>query len=109
MPRRSNSRKSRSQGIFDRFLYGPVHQVLGAAENVVAAGTNTGRNVVRTGLRGVNRVGKSVTVRANSLVRGVLTGKSRRNRQNMSRRNRQNMSRRNRQSSRRNRQNSRRN
>ena len=84
-----------NHGLFGR-LYSPVHQALGFGENAVSAVTNTTRNVARRGIRGVNRVGKSATGRANAAIKGLLSrkrrgGASRKNRRNgASRKNRRN-------------------
>jgi hypothetical protein len=101
MVKRNSSRKNRSRknrrnggGLFSRVLYNPVHQALGLVGNTVSAVTNTTRNVARKGINGVNRVGKSITSRANSTVRN-LVGRSRKNRsrKNRSRKNRKNRNR----------------
>jgi hypothetical protein len=68
--RRNVSRKNR-RGVFS-YAYRPVGHLLSAADSTVGAITNTTRNVVRSGLRGVNRVGKSVTGHANAAVSGLL-------------------------------------
>jgi hypothetical protein len=75
---RKGQRKTRGGGLF-RTLYSPVSHLLQATGNTASAVTNTTRNVVRRGLRGVNRIGKSVTGHANAAV-GNLVGKSRRRR-----------------------------
>jgi hypothetical protein len=80
------SRKTHGGGLF-RTLYSPVSHLLQATGNTASAVTNTTRNVVRRGLRGVNSVGKSVTGHANSAVTN-LVGKGRRRRS--TRRNRRN-------------------
>ena len=84
---RKGHRKSRGGGLF-RTLYSPVSHLLQATGNTASAVTNTTRNVVRRGLRGVNSVGKSVTGHANSAVTN-LVGKGRRGRRG-TRRNRRN-------------------
>ncbi len=73
--RRSVSRKNR-RGVFS-YAYRPVGHLISAANSTVGAITNTTRNVVRSGLRGVNRVGKSVTGHANAAVSGLLKFKGR--------------------------------
>jgi hypothetical protein len=85
--RKNRSRKNRSRknrrsggGLFQKVLYGPVHQALGMVGNTVSTVTNTTRNIARKGISGVNRIGKSITNRANSAVRGVLSRKMRRDR-----------------------------
>lgn len=85
---RKGSRKSHGgsrRGLFST-IYAPVSHLIQAAEESVSAVTDTSRNVVRRGLRGVNNVGKSVTGHANAAVRNVV---SRKNRQG-SRKNRRN-------------------
>lgn len=81
--RRSAHRKSYrgGRGLFST-VYSPVSHVIRAAEESVAAVTDTTRNIVRKGLSGVNRVGKSITGHADSAVRNVVSRKSRRNRRN---------------------------
>jgi len=103
MTRKNRSR--RNTGLFSRVLYNPVHQALGLVGNTVSAVTNTTRNVARAGLGGVNRVGRSLTSRANSTVRNLI-GRSRKNRK-ASRKNRK-ASRKSRKASRKSRRSSRR-
>ncbi len=77
--RRRASRRSRSRrggGLLGK-LYRPVHEVLGMGENAVGAVTNTVNSVAKTGLRGVNRIGRSVTGRANSAISGLLSRRRR--------------------------------
>ena len=79
---RRSSRKNGGGGLFGK-LYGPIHQALGLGSNVAGAVTNTTRNVIKRGVRGVDRVGLKITGRANSAVRGLLSRRnSRRNRRN---------------------------
>lgn len=68
--RRNVSRKNR-RGVFS-YVYRPVGHLIQAADSTVGAITNTTRNVVRSGLKGVNRVGRSVTGHANAAVSGLL-------------------------------------
>lgn len=98
MARSRSTRKSR--GLVSR-LYSPLHHAFLAGEEGVAAVTNTARNIVRTGIRGVDRVGSSVTRHADGAVRNVFTRKSR---NGGSRKNRR-TSRKNRRTSRKNRKN----
>lgn len=56
-------------------LYSPFHQVFVAGENATGAITNTTRNVVKTAIRGVDRIGRSVTSHADSAVRGLVSRK----------------------------------
>ncbi len=81
--RRNVSRKNRSRrnrrnggGLLGK-LYGPIHQVFGMAENTVGAVTDTTKKVLSTGLRGVDRVGLSITGRTNKAVRNLVSRKSR--------------------------------
>ncbi len=71
------SRRSRRGGGLLSKLYSPVHQVLGMGENAVGAVTNTVNTVAKTGLRGVNRIGRSVTGRADAAVSGLLSRRRR--------------------------------
>lgn len=73
--RRNVSRKNR-RGVFS-YVYRPVGHLINAADSTVGAITNTTRNVVRSGLKGVNRVGRSVTGHANAAVSGLLKFKGR--------------------------------
>jgi hypothetical protein len=59
-----------------------------AGEEAVGAVTNTVKGVARTGIRGVNRIGRSVTGHANSAIRNVVSRKRRGGRR--SRKNRRN-------------------
>ena len=104
----AGSRRTRkSRGLVSR-LYSPLHHAFLAGEEGVAAVTNTARNIVRTGIRGVDRVGSSVTRHADGAVRNVFTRKSRNGGGRKSRRSRRSRrtsrrnSRKNRKSSRRN-------
>ena len=76
--RRNVSRKNR-RGVFS-YVYRPVGHLISAADSTVGAVTNTTRNVVRSGLKGVNRVGKSITGHANAAVSGLLRFKGRKDR-----------------------------
>ena len=69
------------RGIFST-VYSPVGHLVQAAEESVGAVTNTTRNILKSGLRGVNRIGRSVTGHANSARRNVVSRKSRKNRRN---------------------------
>ena len=66
------TRKNRRNGIVSR-LYSPLHHAFLAGEEAVSAVTNTARNVVSTGIRGVDRIGRSVTGHADGAVRNVFT------------------------------------
>jgi PPE-repeat protein len=79
--RRNNAQVAgaRNFGIFRR-VYSPIGHVLNATGEAVGTVTNTARNVVRKGLRGVNNIGRSVTGHANAAVRNVISRKRRNNR-----------------------------
>lgn len=82
--RRSNSRKNRRNtrrggGLFST-IYSPVGHLLQATGNAAGTVTNTTRNIVKRGLGGVNRIGKSVTGHADAAVRNLVSRKSRKNR-----------------------------
>ena len=74
MPNTRRNRKSR--GVVST-LYSPLHHAFVAGEEVASAITNTARNVVRTGIRGVDKVGRSVTGHADAAVRNVFSRKRR--------------------------------
>ncbi len=79
---RRNNRKSRRNtrrsggGLFST-IYSPVSHLLQATGNAAGTVTNTTRNVVKRGLGGVNRIGKSVTGHANAAVRNLVSRKRR--------------------------------
>lgn len=85
---RSGSRK----GLFG-YVYSPVGHVLSAANESVGAAANTGKGIISTTFKGVNKVGRSVTGHLNMAVSGLLrplrTRRNRRNRRN-TRKNRRN-------------------
>lgn len=62
------------RGLFG-YLYNPIHHTLGAANNVTNATATTFKNIVRNGLKGVNKVGSNVTRRANNIVNGLIMRK----------------------------------
>lgn len=97
MARGRTSRASR-KGIFSR-LYSPVGHLFMAGEESVGAVTNTAKGVVGQGLRGLNKIGRSVTGHANMAVRDLL--KSRKNRKG-GKRNTRKANRKNRKNTRRN-------
>ena len=66
---RRNNRKVR--GLLS-YLYKPIDQIISAANNVSRVSTNTVRKVVHDTANGVNRVGRSVTGRANTIVSGLV-------------------------------------
>jgi hypothetical protein len=63
-------------GIFSK-LWSPFHHASVAAGEAVGAVTDTTRNVAKTTLRGVDRIGSSVTGHANAAIRGVFSRKRR--------------------------------
>ena len=73
---RSASRKS---GLFSRLWSVPRHGIL-AADQSVGAVTNTAKGVVGSTLRGLNRIGSSVSGHANQAVRNLISRKNRKNR-----------------------------
>jgi hypothetical protein len=77
---RKSQRKSRGGGFFGK-IYSPVSHLLQATENAVGTVTGSVNSVAKTGIRGINRIGKSVTGHANSAVRNLVSRKrkSRRN------------------------------
>ena len=68
---RRHSSKRASRGLFG-YIYNPIDQTLRAADDVTRVGANTIRNIASKGIRGVSRVGRKVTSRANKAVRGLL-------------------------------------
>jgi hypothetical protein len=74
--RRSHRRSRRGGGLLSK-LYKPVHEVLGMGENAVSTVTSTVNSVAKTGIRGVNRIGRSVTGRTNSAISGLLSRRRR--------------------------------
>jgi hypothetical protein len=78
--RRVSKRANRSTGIFQRFLGNPVATAINAVGNTAFAVTDTTGKVVKTGLGGLSNVSRKVTKGANNIVRGVVKGKSRKNR-----------------------------
>jgi hypothetical protein len=84
--RKSRGRKSRgrrggakSLGLFGR-VYSPVNHLFQAAENGVGTLTSGTGSIVRTGLRSVRNVGKSVASHADQAVRNVVSRKGRKSR-----------------------------
>ena len=75
--RRRHTRKGKgNRGLF-RILYTPVGETIGAANDVTRATTRTVEGIVHTTLRGLNSVGRSVTNRANTVIRKVFTRRQR--------------------------------
>lgn len=88
---RRNRKNRRTNGLF-QYVYRPVGHVISAADESVGAVANTGKGLLSTTFKGVNKVGRSVTGHLNMAVSGLLRplgGKTRRNRRN-SRKNRRN-------------------
>ena len=80
---RKGSRKMRGgkamrtkHGLFET-AYSPVGHLLAATGEAVGTVTNTARNVAKTGLKGVNSIGRSVTGHANAAIRDVFSRKRR--------------------------------
>jgi hypothetical protein len=73
---RKNRRSTRRSGggLFGK-IYSPVSHLLMATENAVGTVTGTVNTVAKSGLRGVNRIGKSVTGHANAAVRNLVSRK----------------------------------
>jgi hypothetical protein len=71
---RKNRRTRRGGGLFGK-IYSPVSHLLLATENAVGTVTGTVNTVAKSGLRGVNRIGKSVTGHANAAVRNLVSRK----------------------------------
>ena len=71
----ANTRRNRKSRGLVATLYSPFHHAFAAGEEATAAVTNTARNVVRTGIRGVDKIGRSVTGHANSAVRNLVSRK----------------------------------
>lgn len=74
---RRNTRRNRKNRGLASTLYSPFHHLAMAGEEAVGAVTNTVKGVARTGIRGVNRIGRSVTGHANSAIRNVVSRKRR--------------------------------
>lgn len=62
---------TRRRGLFGT-LYRPVSGILNAAGKLTGTVTNTARNIVKRGIKGVNNAGRNVTGSANSAIRNVL-------------------------------------
>lgn len=77
---RKSHRKMRGgrveNGIFSK-VWSPFHHASLAAGEAVGTVTNTTRDIAKSALRGVNRIGTSVTGHANAAVRGVFSRKRR--------------------------------
>ena len=65
------ARHSTRRGLFGT-LYSPISHTLRAARSSVNAVANTSKGVVGLGLRGLNRIGHSVTGHANMAVGNVV-------------------------------------
>ena len=75
---RKGSRKAQrgGQGIFST-VYSPVGHVLTATGEAVGTVTNTTRNILKSSLGGLNKIGRSVTGHADMAVRNVVSRKRR--------------------------------
>lgn len=71
MAKTRKNTNSRTRGILS-YLYKPIDQIIKAANNVTRATTNTVGKVVHNTANGVNRVGRSVTGRADAIVSGLV-------------------------------------
>jgi len=74
---RRNTRRNRKNRGLASTLYSPFHHLAMAGEEAVGAVTDTVKGVARTGIRGVNRIGRSVTGHADSAIRNVVSRKRR--------------------------------
>lgn len=72
------SRRVRRGGGLASKLYSPVGHLLQATSEAVGTVTNTVKNVAKSGISGVNRIGKSVTGHADAAVRNVFSRKANR-------------------------------
>lgn len=75
--RRSRSRRVRRGGGIAGTLYSPISHLLQATNEAVGTVTNTVKSVAKSGLSGVNRIGKSVTGHTDAAVRNVFSRKGR--------------------------------
>jgi hypothetical protein len=79
---RKSSRKTHrktqrgGRGLFST-VYSPVGHVLTATGEAVGTVTNTTRNILKSGLSGLNKIGTSVTGHADMAVRNVVSRKRR--------------------------------
>ena len=93
MAKGRQTRRKASGGIFS-YIYNPIHQLIGASDNVTSAATNTVRKIVHNSATGVDSVGTRLTRRADKILSGLiprgLNGKraTRRSRRSSSRRSR---------------------
>lgn len=73
MAKKNNSRNNsrRGNGIMS-YIYRPISEVIGLANDLTRTATNTVRNVVHTGASTVNRVGSNVTSRADRIIGNVV-------------------------------------
>jgi hypothetical protein len=75
--RKSHRKTQRGgRGLFST-VYSPVGHVLTATGEAVGTVTNTTRNILKSGLGGLNRIGRSVTGHADMAVRNVVSRKRR--------------------------------
>lgn len=69
--RNRKNRRGGNVGVFG-YVYKPVGHVISAANESVGAVANTGKGLVSTTARGVNRIGTSVTSHLNKAVSGLI-------------------------------------
>lgn len=93
MANKRQTRRKASGGIFS-YIYNPIHQLIGASDNVTRAATNTVRKIIHNSATGVDTVGTRLTNRADQILLGLIPGglkgkrKTRRNSSRRSRRSR---------------------
>jgi hypothetical protein len=75
--RSSRSRRVRRGGGLARKVYSPISHLLQATNEAVGTVTNTVKSVAKSGISGVNRIGKSVTGHTDAAVRNVFSRKGR--------------------------------
>ena len=75
--RKSHRKAQRGAGGIFTTVYSPVGHVLTATGEAVGTVTNTTRNILKSGLGGLNKIGKSVTGHADMAVRNVVSRKRR--------------------------------
>jgi hypothetical protein len=70
--RRTRKSGKGKRGLF-RTVYTPVEETIGAADDITRATTRTVEGLVHTTLKGLNSVGRTVSNRANAVIRKVFT------------------------------------
>ena len=71
MAKGRQTRRKASGGIFS-YIYNPIHQLIGASDNVTSAATNTVRKIVHNSATGVDSVGARLTRRADKILSGLI-------------------------------------